>query len=394
MGTNVFDSTAVFTVYFSNGKTGFTTPKWMGYAAVAGEPPMPAITSQPASKKEFSGNLVRFDVTASGTAPLSYKWYFKDKEIAGATGPSYAVTVSETTAGPYKVVVSNALGNAASETATLSIRSAVDWSWSGASANQTVSPGGTFNLGVEVAGGTSITYQWLKDGKAIKGANTNQLSIAQVSAANAGLYALAITTAEGKATTSPIRLAVADPALLIYGLKGTGSTATINGNTQIKFNGLVLMDRAAQRGAIIWLGGTKANKTCSVEARDDLSAHSTGPSKGTSSVFSALAATGTHPDAEQEFIWLSGTDALISLDAKGTKTTVAPATLTGILNSLTLADGVVIQIQNATLALDKAQTIKARTPAIPESLEAAVTRIKGELQAAGYHLVDESVPTP
>ncbi len=60
----------------------------------------------------------------------------------------------------------------------------------------------------------------------------------------------------------------------------------------------------------------------------------------------------------------------------------APAALTGQFNSLTLAEGTAIQIQNATLTLDKPQTIKARTSA--ENLEAAIARISAEWKSKGY----------
>jgi hypothetical protein len=341
---------------------------------------LPHITTQPASLAEYHGTTVTFGVIATGSA-LKYQWYFNDKAIARATGLTYSVKAAATAAGNYKVVVSNTLGSETSNTATLTLRPNASWNWSAASTNQTVSASTPVTFGVEnVTGPGVITYQWLKDGKTIAGATARELSIGQASLSNAGLYSLAITTSAGKVTTDPLRLIVSDPGLLIFGINGTGTAAVSAGKTSLAFKGMVVMDCTAQRGAIIWFDD-KA-KTYSVEMREDLSSHSTGPSVGTTTVFSAVAVTGTHPDVEQEFIWVTGTDALIALDA--TKKTMVPAALTGQLNSLTLAGGTAIQIQNATLTLDKVQTLKARSTTPAEDLEAAIARISAEGMSKGY----------
>ena len=82
----------------------------------------PSITTQPASQAVTQGGSVTFSVAASGLPPLTYQWSFYGNNISGATSSSFAITSAQTTdAGTYGVVVSNAVGTAASDGATLTV---------------------------------------------------------------------------------------------------------------------------------------------------------------------------------------------------------------------------------------------------------------------------------
>lgn len=82
----------------------------------------PAITTQPASQTVTSGSSVSFSVTATGTAPLAYQWYFNNVEIAGATGSTYSLSsATSANAGSYTVAVSNQAGSVTSNAATLTV---------------------------------------------------------------------------------------------------------------------------------------------------------------------------------------------------------------------------------------------------------------------------------
>lgn len=62
-----------FTVYFSNGRTGFTTPVWKAYPAIGlGDP---GIWIQPRSATILTGTTATMAVFAIGTGPLTYQWY-------------------------------------------------------------------------------------------------------------------------------------------------------------------------------------------------------------------------------------------------------------------------------------------------------------------------------
>jgi putative pyrroloquinoline-quinone binding quinoprotein len=87
----------------------------------------PAITTQPAVQVVNAGQTATFSVVAAGTAPLSYQWQKNLANISGANALSYTTPV--TTAGDngaaFRVVVSNSVGTATSNSATLTVNAAV-----------------------------------------------------------------------------------------------------------------------------------------------------------------------------------------------------------------------------------------------------------------------------
>jgi hypothetical protein len=83
----------------------------------------PAITVPPADAAAAIGQTATFTATATGTAPLTYRWQKNGVTISGATGASYttpAIAAADNGA-TFRVVVSNAAGRATSANATLTI---------------------------------------------------------------------------------------------------------------------------------------------------------------------------------------------------------------------------------------------------------------------------------
>ncbi|MBE0544962.1 MAG: immunoglobulin domain-containing protein [Verrucomicrobia bacterium] len=82
----------------------------------------PIIASHPADQTVTVGGAVTFNVTASGTLPLSYQWRRNSTDLEGATGSSLTLAnVQMADAGSYSVVVTNAVGTATSSNATLTV---------------------------------------------------------------------------------------------------------------------------------------------------------------------------------------------------------------------------------------------------------------------------------
>jgi hypothetical protein len=107
--------------YTPNKYVNFPNTLQIGPVAVA-----PSITSEPQSQNITAGSSVTFTVGASGTAPLSYQWYFDGSAIPGATGSSYSISsVQSGNAGTYACVVANGQGSVTSTSATLSVTPAV-----------------------------------------------------------------------------------------------------------------------------------------------------------------------------------------------------------------------------------------------------------------------------
>jgi hypothetical protein len=82
----------------------------------------PEITTQPASLSVTVGANAAFSVTATGTAPLAYQWYFGGLPIAGATDSAFTVTNAQpAAAGDYAVEVINVAGQVTSSNAVLTV---------------------------------------------------------------------------------------------------------------------------------------------------------------------------------------------------------------------------------------------------------------------------------
>lgn len=80
----------------------------------------PVVTTSPRSLTDAVGSNVLFSVTATGSPPLAYRWFFNGQPIAGQTSDRLLlVDVQSSQAGSYSATVSNALGVANSAPATL-----------------------------------------------------------------------------------------------------------------------------------------------------------------------------------------------------------------------------------------------------------------------------------
>ncbi len=88
----------------------------------------PVVTGPPASQSVTAGASVSFNVTATGTPPLSYQWLFNGAALSdgsqfggSATASLSIISVQGTNAGNYSVVVTNVAGSVTSAVAVLSV---------------------------------------------------------------------------------------------------------------------------------------------------------------------------------------------------------------------------------------------------------------------------------
>jgi hypothetical protein len=83
----------------------------------------PVITTQPVGRLAVSGTTVTLAVTATGTLPLTYRWY-KDTEIlTNRTTATFNFVLNATNEGNYKVVITNSYGTVTSDVAQVYIDS-------------------------------------------------------------------------------------------------------------------------------------------------------------------------------------------------------------------------------------------------------------------------------
>lgn len=175
----------------------------------------PQIATQPASLSLRAGQSAVFSVTATGTAPLIYRWFFNTTNLlAGANGSSLTLpNVQITNAGTYTVLVSNLAGIVASAPATLAVQSPPVIVQQPVS--RAVLPGGTATFTVQAVGDAPLAYQWFINGSTpVPGATAPELVINNAQTANNGSYSVRITNQLGVAFSSTVTLAVKLPPLI------------------------------------------------------------------------------------------------------------------------------------------------------------------------------------
>jgi hypothetical protein len=204
----------------------------------------PAIVSQPQSLTVPQGSNATFTVTASGSAPLSYQWYFAGGLLTNATGTSFTRTNAQTAdAGDYFVIVSNVANRATSEVATLTVSLAPNIA--GQPQSQTVLAGQNATFTV-LASGPSLTYQWLFNGNTISNANASSYTRTNVEPADGGNYSVLVTNSSGSATSAV--------ALLTVLVQGSSVIAQWNfNNTNVS---LTSPPPSTGSGTVALVGGT------------------------------------------------------------------------------------------------------------------------------------------
>jgi hypothetical protein len=336
----------------------------------------PEIITQPLSQLLYANSNAAFSVTALG-ANLTYQWYRNGTSIPEATSASLTRIAGVNTQGSYTVRVSNSLGNATTEPATLSLRPAAEWVWANTGPGAPVQSGDSVTFAVaNVTGPGTVSYQWLKNGRALAGKTTSTLTLAPVSVGDSGSYTLAITTSAGKIVTEAQNLVVQDSGTLVYKILATGSKFNGASKSATSFSGYFVRDRFLGESHIFWLNAK--TKKYSYETRMDITEKTTGPFAGSTSV---LRAHQEYDGNEEEMLWISGTDSLISLNSS--RQTLAPATLSGQINSTYADESTLIEMLKITLTLDKLQTLKALTTDDNDATN-TTARLIQEIEAKGY----------
>ncbi len=92
-------------------------------ATLTVNPAPPFVITPPQSQTVVVSNPASFTVTAGGSAPLTYQWYFNTNLILpAATNTSLAIASAQTNnAGGYSVVINNSVGSVTSVVATLTV---------------------------------------------------------------------------------------------------------------------------------------------------------------------------------------------------------------------------------------------------------------------------------
>lgn len=190
------------------------------------EPPAgvpPTITDQPDAASVNDGATASFTVAATGTAPLTYQWQillFNWTNLVGETAATLNFTAvhADHNGKLFRCVVTNAVANANSNSAALTVTPLVAPVVVASPVNQTMNDGATASgLFVDFTGSDPKTYQWWRNNGggyvALTGETTNQFTHTAVYAAdNGALFKVVATNAAGSGESLPFTLTVTPQA--------------------------------------------------------------------------------------------------------------------------------------------------------------------------------------
>ncbi len=185
------------------------------------------ITSQPSGTNVVDGQAFTVNVSATGTATLTYQWYkttdtnTPSSPISGANSSSYSVSsaVSSNT-GYYSVVVTNNYNSVTSLFAFVNV--AITAPVLAGPTNQTVIAGNNATLvATLIAGAPAPTYQWYfggtpltDDGIHISGSTSLSLTITNVqNPADQGTYSIIASNVAGTFTNSATLTVIVTPVI-------------------------------------------------------------------------------------------------------------------------------------------------------------------------------------
>ncbi|HTD85675.1 MAG TPA: immunoglobulin domain-containing protein, partial [Candidatus Binatia bacterium] len=157
----------------------------------------PTITVPPTSLTVTQHNTATFSVTAGGTPPLRYQWFFNSTVLTNATNASVTILDAQSTnQGNYQARITNRVGGVMSPVVTLTVLDPPTISQQPQSRTNLAGSTATFTV---VAQGTPpISFQWYLNGtNALAGATNATLTLTNVQKTQAGTYLVRVSNAAG-----------------------------------------------------------------------------------------------------------------------------------------------------------------------------------------------------
>ncbi|MEO7300687.1 MAG: immunoglobulin domain-containing protein [Verrucomicrobiota bacterium] len=178
-----------------------------------------AITGQPANQSVLINSNVIFSATATGTAPLNYRWYFNgtplndDANVSGSTTTNLNISNVQTNhGGSYQLVVTNNYGSATSEVAGLTVLIPVAITVQ--PSNQLILLNSNATFTTDASGTGPLNFRWFFNDAPLAGQTSNLLVLNSVQTNQAGNYYFIVTNSYGAATSSVATLTVLVPATI------------------------------------------------------------------------------------------------------------------------------------------------------------------------------------
>ncbi|PTY05504.1 hypothetical protein DB347_14080 [Opitutaceae bacterium EW11] len=152
----------------------------------------PRITRQPASVTVPVGDYFYLSTNVTGSSPMTYEWRKDGVVVPNATSNPFGQQATASSAGAYRVTVTNPAGTVTSDTATVTVVDAIKITTP--PADQTVSAGASVTFAVAATGAGTLKYQWYKDYySSIPGATSSTLTLDNVSAKDNAAYGVIVS---------------------------------------------------------------------------------------------------------------------------------------------------------------------------------------------------------
>lgn len=165
---------------------------------------VPTITTQPRSLLTTSLVPVTFEVTATGSEPLSYQWRINGENVAGETNRTYTVTNPTKDIIGITCRVSNVMGGVISNSVNLTV--GIKPTITTHPVSQSVNVGSSVTFSVVAAGSNPLSYQWNKDGVVINGATSSTYTINSVSNSDFANYNCVVSNSYGNVVSNNANL--------------------------------------------------------------------------------------------------------------------------------------------------------------------------------------------
>ncbi len=234
---NVQASDAGSYVLVATNLAGTTSSAAAALQVFAQTPAAPSITTQPVAIDASPGGTVTFSVGVTGFPVPAYQWRRNGVAVAGATSATLTLSsLQRTDAGDYSLVATNDLGSVTSSAATLRVFFPI--TITGAPLSQSLLQGSSFALSVAVQSGSTVTYQWRKNGVAIAGATSATYSVASAGSNDSGRYTVLVTNSD-----LSVESAAADVAVTASSYAGVYSGTFASGDAwslQVAANGTAI----------------------------------------------------------------------------------------------------------------------------------------------------------
>jgi hypothetical protein len=260
----------------------------------------PLILVAPLPQSATVGSTAQFSVTVAGSGALSYQWSLNNIPISGANASTLSIAgVMATEAGAYTVTVTNSVGAIVSVPVNLTILSlVVPPSITSQPSKDSVSVGSSVSFTVGASGTGPLTYQWMMGGVPIAGATTATLALPDARLADAGTFAVVVSSPVGSATSAGAVLTVSAAAIAPIFQYQPGSTSVTVGGTASLSVGVVGSPPITYqwyKGGIAVLGATSSSLTFATVAATDAGVYSVAIADPAGSVTSANAALSVAP---------------------------------------------------------------------------------------------------